>query len=192
MTLSRLVLWAAIEAPPPRRTPASALAELGPRALRLLRARLAAPGGATPPAGEAGPLGAQPRPRLLELAASHSPRCYLPCLWASQLLGGGYKVRKQCLLSDTSEPRSLGAALLTPRLGAQELLRSGVGVLYAAPHAVLLSPPAASLHADSDLETLSHGWEEDDVRGHIFGSDDPPMGWGRYAERGLADPDPDH
>ena len=105
---------------------------------------------------------------------------------------GGNKVRKQCLLSVTSEPRSLGAALLTPRLGAQELLRSGVGVLYAAPHAVLLSPPAASLHADSDLETLSHGWEEDDVRGHIFGSDDPPMGWGRYAERGLADPDPDH
>jgi len=64
----------------------------------------------------------------------------------------------------------------------EELLRSGVGVLYAAPHAMLLSPPAGSLHADSDVESLSHGWEEDDVRGHIFGSDDPPMGWGRYAE----------
>ena len=42
---------------------------------------------------------------------------------------------------------------------------------------MLLSPPAGSLHADSDVESLSHGWEEDDVRGHIFGSDDPPMGW---------------
>ena len=58
----------------------------------------------------------------------------------------------------------------------EELLRGGVGVLHAAAHAVLLSPPAASLHADSDVEALSHGWEEADVRGHIFGSDDPPMG----------------
>jgi hypothetical protein len=115
------------------------------RPLRLLRARLAAPGSTTLPAGGAGPW-----------APSHG----LGCL---------------------SQPPPTVPDATVP-LGAQELLRSGVGVLYAAPHALLLSPPAASLHADSDVETLSHGWEEDDVRGHIFGSDDPPMGWGRYAE----------
>ena len=42
------------------------------RLLRLLRARLAALGGSALPKGEAGPLGAQPRPRVFERAASQA------------------------------------------------------------------------------------------------------------------------
>mgnify|MGYP004185420721 FL=1 len=122
------------------------------------------------------------RARLLRLLRARAWR-----LWAARHARRerpGHWAPSHGLGCSRQSPAAVPAAAVP--LGAQELLRSGVGVLYAAPHAVLLSPPAVSLHADSDLETLSHGWEEDDVRGHIFGSDDPPMGWGRCAERGLA------
>ena len=47
-----------------------ALGSAPARLSRLLSARLAAPGSSTLPGGETGPLGAQPRPRVLERAAS--------------------------------------------------------------------------------------------------------------------------
>ena len=68
--------------------------------LRLLGGRLAAPGGSTLPRREAGPLGAQPPPRLLERAASSvadstafdptgpatAPCAIVPCHWGTLLM----------------------------------------------------------------------------------------------------------
>ena len=62
------------------------------------------------------------------------------------------------------------------------LLSLGVGVLYADVDTLLLSPPSAWLHGDSDVEALTEAWDDEGARGFIFGSDDPSMGWGRYAE----------
>ena len=62
------------------------------------------------------------------------------------------------------------------------LLGGGVGVLYADVDAVIASNPWSRLAADSDYEGLSTGWEDEDARGHVMGSDDPPMGWSRYCE----------
>ena len=75
------------------------------------------------------------------------------------------------------------APLLGRKWAAIEvILRSGVGVLYADVDAVFAAPPFALLHNDSDVEVLSEAIDDAGARGFIFGSDDPSMGWGRYAE----------
>lgn len=81
-------------------------------------------------------------------------------------------------------PGDPGSPLLARKWDAvaQLLSLGGVGVLYADVDTLLLSPPSVWLHGDSDVEALSEAWDDEGARGFIFGSDDPSMGWGRYAE----------
>lgn len=58
-----------------------------------------------------------------------------------------------------------------------EVLAAGVAVFWADVDAVLGANPVPSLYADSDVEALSEAWEENMLRGHIMGADDPSMGW---------------
>jgi hypothetical protein len=62
------------------------------------------------------------------------------------------------------------------------LVELGVHVLSADVDAVLASPPFELASNDSDIEALSEAWDDEAARGFIHGSDDPSMGWGRYAE----------
>lgn len=62
------------------------------------------------------------------------------------------------------------------------LLTLHVAVLYADVDAVLTHPPFDLLAHDSDVEVASEAWDDEAARGFIHGSDDPSMGWGRYAE----------
>ena len=48
--------------------------------------------------------------------------------------------------------------------------------------AVLAAAPFPLFANDSDVELLSEGWDDEAATGFIHGSDDPSMGWGRYAE----------
>ena len=55
-------------------------------------------------------------------------------------------------------------------------------LLYADCDAVLAHNPFTLASNDTDVEAMSEAWDEEAARGFIHGSDDPSMGWGRYAE----------
>ena len=80
-------------------------------------------------------------------------------------------------------PGSPSANILARKWSAiTRVLSMHVAVLYADVDVVLTHPPFELLAHDSDVEVLSEAWEDEGARGFIFGSDDPSMGWGRYAE----------
>ena len=66
------------------------------------------------------------------------------------------------------------------------ILSLRVGVLYVDVDGLLAHPPFELLAYDSDIEVMSEGWDEEAARGFIHGSDDPSMGWGRYATRHVS------
>ena len=80
-------------------------------------------------------------------------------------------------------PRAFDINLLAAKWSAMSrVLDLNASVLYTDVDTILTHPPFSLLHNDSDVEVLSEGWDEEGARGFIFGSDDPSMGWGRYAE----------
>lgn len=62
----------------------------------------------------------------------------------------------------------------------EEVLSSGLGVLFATPATVLLSNPFAALYRDADIEAMSSGWDDGSAYGYNHVLDDPSMGFTRF------------